>query len=177
MSDYFSRVSDKVQNHLKQLAGSVNLPADAGDPLDVLAGAWLEKEALFEGQTRENRMDPVDFLPVDEERGGLVMTYSGSLLSLGPLSEGKRRVEYVSVGFRTDVPEFLEEEEAELAGDVMTDEPVRFRRGPIQKSSPVYRIALVNESVEEEEAEELLSQVTQVLTDEFVEVNKTLIEG
>ena len=46
---------------------------------------------------------------------------------------------------------------------------------PIKKSSPVYKIAVVRDEMPIEEEEELLSDVTQILMDEFVEVNKTLI--
>jgi hypothetical protein len=50
-----------------------------------------------------------------------------------------------------------------------------FLLGPIKKSSPVYKIAVVREEMPLEEEEEFLSEVTQIMADDFVEINKTLI--
>lgn len=178
MDNYFSKVSDKVQNHLKQLAGSVRVSGADGsnaDPLELLAQAWLDKEERFNTQLEENNMELVDTLAADSDKGGVILTYSGSLLTVGPLVDGGRRVEYVSVGLRTDVPDAAEQEGASLARDVAVDQPAEFRNGPLQKSSPVYKIAVTSEKMEPEAEEELLSDVTRILVDEFAEVNKTLI--
>ncbi len=87
MGDNFFRVSEKVQNHLKQLSGSVQLNDSTEDPLEILAGGWLEKDEVFNRQIEENEMEICDSFSSSELRGGLVMTYSGSLISLGPLEE------------------------------------------------------------------------------------------
>ena len=175
MGDNFSKVSEKVQNHLKQLSGSIQLTGSTADPLEVLAGGWLEKDEIFSRQIEENEMEISDLFSSSEIRGGLIMTYSGSLIKLGPLDENGRVTEYTSVGFRTDVPEFLQQSNAQLSADAEPDKPVRFQNGPIEKSSPVYRIALVKKEMESEEAEKLLTELTHQLTEEFIEINKTLI--
>ncbi|QQO10266.1 hypothetical protein [Breznakiella homolactica] len=176
MSEYFSNVSEKVQNHLKQLSGSVKFIENPEEPLEQLAKVWLEKEELFNEKLEKNEFEPVDTLSADEERGALIMTYSGSLLSIGPAGDDGRKVEYSSVGFRTDVPDGLEQDDAVLEGDIEIDAPVKFKDGPLQQSSPVYKLALVKESLDDEEAEELLAEMTQMLSDEFVEINKTIIQ-
>ena len=119
-------------------------------------------------------MEEVEFLERADERGALVMTYSGSLLKIGPLLEGGRKVEYASIGLRKDVPELASKEGSELETDVEVDADVRFSVGPIRKSSPVFTIAVLNEELSPDEQEEKLAQATQLLTREFVEVNKTL---
>ena len=174
MGEYFAKVSEAVQNHLKQLAGSIK-QADGEDALDLLAKGWLEKEESFLAQLRERNMEEVDSFGVDEVRGGLVMTYSGSLLNIGPIADDGRHVEYASVGLRTDVPERAEKDGSVLESDIVVDAPAHFKIGPIVKSSPIYKIAVLKEEMAVEEEEELLAEVTQLLTDEFVEVNKTLI--
>ena len=100
---------------------------------------------------------------------------SGSLLSIGPIGDDGRKVEYASVGLRTDVPESAEKEGSVISSNILVGGQVDFLIGPIKKSSPVYKIAVVSEEMPMEEEEELLSDVTQVLMDEFIEVNKTLI--
>ena len=174
MGESFAKVSEEVQNHLKQLAGSVVLP-EGEDALELLSSGWLDKEAAFSNQVKEENLEEVDSFSLEEAKGGLIMTYSGSLLTIGPMGEEGRNVEYVSIGLRTDVPESARKEGSVLKEDVILGEPAVFETGPISKSSPVYKIAVVREEMPIEEEEELLSGVTQVLTDEFVEVNKTLI--
>jgi hypothetical protein len=174
MEEYLAKVSEKVQNHLKQLVGSVNLP-EGEDALEILAKGWLEKEESFMSQINERNLEEASDFSVEEPRGGLLMTYSGSLLTIGPIGENGRKVEYVSVGLRTDVPETAEKEGSVISSDISVGGVVDFLVGPIKKSSPVYKIAVVRDEMPLEEEEELLSDVTQVLMDEFVEVNKTLI--
>ena len=175
MGNNFSKVSEKVQNHLKQLSGTIQISDSTADPLEALAEGWLEKDQIFNSQIEENEMELSDSFSASEIRGALIMTYSGSLIKLGPLDENGRETEYTSIGFRTDVPEFLQQSDAQLSENAESDKPVRFKNGPIEKSSPVYRIALVKEEMDSEEANELLTQVTHQLTEEFVEINKTLI--
>jgi len=174
MDHYFAKVSEEVQNHLKQLVGTVNLP-EGEDALEILAKGWLEKEDSFNFQLTERNLEETHDFSVEEPRGGLLMTYSGSLISIGPIGEDGRKVEYVSVGLRTDVPESAEKEGSVISADISVGGIVEFLVGPIKKSSPVYKIAVVKDEMPLEEEEELLSDVTQVLMDEFIEVNKTLI--
>ena len=174
MEEYFAQVSEDVQNHLKQLVGSVNLPAGE-DSLEILAKGWLDKEEIFNSQIIDRNLEESDSFSVEEPRGGLIMTYSGSLLTIGPIADNGRKVEYASVGLRTDVPESAEKEGSVISMDILQGEQADFLVGPIKKSSPVYKIALVKEEMPLEEEEELLSEVTKVLADDFVEINKTLI--
>jgi len=175
MENYFANVSEEVQNHLKQLTGSINIPEEE-DALEILAKGWLEKEKLFMSKIQEENLEEANSYSADEPRGGLIMTFSGSLLTIGPLSEDGRNVEYSSIGLRTDVPEKAVKNGSILEKDITIGEPVIFSVGPIKKSSPVYKIAIVSEEMKPEEEEELLSDVTQVLTDEFTEINKTIID-
>jgi 23S rRNA G2445 N2-methylase RlmL len=86
-----------------------------------------------------------------------------------------RKAEYASIGLRQDVPETAAKDDSRLAEDIRIDGEVAFAAGPIKQSSPVFKIAVPMEDMEAEEQEELLSQVTQLLAEEFVEVNKTIM--
>ena len=61
-----------------------------------------------------------------------------------------------------------------MTTDVQVGEPARFSPGPIQSSSPLFKIAVTASDVDLEEQEERISRATQILTEEFVEVNKEL---
>jgi len=168
------QVSEKVRNHIRQLIKTSGLP-DSEESIEAIAQGWLEKKASFEEQVEERNMEEVEYLAGYDQKGCLLMTYSGSLLNIGPLVDGVRKAEYASIGMRQDVPESAEEENSRLDGGIELDKSVTFTPGPIKKSSPIFKIAVPAENMEAEEQEELLSEVTRLLTEDFVEVNKTII--
>jgi hypothetical protein len=174
MGEYLDKLSDKVRVHLLQIAKSVGIPDDP-ETLEQMARGWDEKMESFQNLVSEKGMEELESMDKDDSRGALLITYSGSILSIGPMEETFRNVEYSSIGMRTDVPETAQDEESEIKADIAIDEPVYFLKGPIQQSSPIYRIAVMNESIAKEEQEELLSEITKVLSEDFVEVNKTII--
>ncbi len=173
MGEYLDQIPEKVRDHLRQLTRTAGLP-DSEESVEAIARGWLEKKGSFEEQVARMSMEEVEFLDRGDERGALVMTYSGSLLKIGPLLDGRRKVEYASIGLRKDVPELASKEGSELDGDVEVDANVVFAVGPIRKSSPAFTIAVLTEEMSPQEEEEKLAQATQLLTREFVEVNKTL---
>lgn len=170
----FQQLSDQIQNHIRQICKTSGLP-QSDESLEQLAAAWLEKNKLFDEATAEQNMEQLSFYDKDESRGALILTWSGSLLTLGPLVDGKRRCEYQSVGLRTDVPQAAVHEAAVLASDLEADAIVSFSVGPIQQSSPVYRIAIQSEKLPTDQAEKLLTAINQNLAEDFVEVNKTVM--
>ena len=110
-------ISDKIRQHIKQLVRTAGLP-DTEDSLETLEEGWMEKLEFFEAQAAERDMEMVDDFEGDDERGAMILTYSGSLINLGPRDEEGRHVEYHSIGIRNDVPESAEADATELAGDL-----------------------------------------------------------
>ncbi len=175
MGQNYEAVADQVRDHLQSLVKTAGLTNNE-ESLEALAGGWLEKQSSFHEQTKANEMEETDSLEIEDGRGALVMTYSGSLITIGPETENGRTVEYTSIGLRSDVPESRKHEGSVLAADVVKDSPVDFEVGPITQSSPVYAIAIAKEELSAEAEEELLGQVTLMVAEDFVEVNKTIID-
>ena len=173
MGEYLDQIPAEVQDHIRQITKSSGLP-DNEDSVEIIAKGWLEKKELFENQLAEMNMAEVQELDQDDEQGCLAMTYSGSLLNIGPVIGEGRRVEYASIGLRQDVPETASKEDSQLASDVQVGEPVRFSPGPIQSSSPIFKIAVTTGDLEPEEQEEQITKATMILAEGFVEVNKDL---
>lgn len=171
----FDSLSQEIQVHLKEIAKTSGL-ALTDDSYERLAVAWLDKLAVFQKTTEESGLVEIDRLGRDEARGALALTWSGSLINVGPLDGDSRRCEYSSIGLRADVPASALEESSTLGSDLEVGESLRFDRGPIRLSSPIYRIAATAEALEPAEEEALLTQVTQDLAEDFVEINKTVIE-
>lgn len=174
MGEFLDQVPANLRGHIAKIAATSGL--EKGDEsTELIARAWLEKKAAFEERIAESAMEEWDDFPADEERGAIALTYSGSLLTIGPLVEGKRKVDYASIGLRKDVPESASADAAELSAPLRVDDPAVFAGGPIERSSALFKIAVAKEELAQEEEEALLSEVTQVLTEDFVELNKTIV--
>ncbi len=174
MGEYLNSVPEKIQDHIKSITKTSGLP-DSEESTELIAKGWLEKMETFEEKLDELNMEEIDSLNADDEQGALILTYSGSLLNIGPIINDSRKVQYASIGLRQDVPETAEKDGSELADDFSIDDSVSFNIGPIKSSSPVYKIAVCKGELEPEEQEEAINQATMILTEEFVEVNKTMI--
>ncbi|HSV93326.1 MAG TPA: hypothetical protein VLH81_09635, partial [Desulfobacterales bacterium] len=114
------------------------------------------------------------FFEKTDDRGCLAMTWSGSLLNIGPIRDGSRLAQYASIGLRKDVPEASTKPASQLGADVRVGAPVSFTVGPIASSSPILKIAVTGEEMDLEEQERLITRATEVLTREFVKTNEDL---
>ncbi len=175
MGEKFNGLEPEVQTHIKKLVKTAGLE-NSEDSLELMAGGWLEKHQAFMEQTKQREMEETDNLDINDQRGALIMTWSGSLINIGPEINDFRNVEYFSIGLRNDVPESASEEESILNDNVIKGMPVEFEKGPIQKSSPVYAIAVVKEEMLPEEEAGLLDEVTLLIAEDFTSINKTTIQ-
>ncbi len=176
MKENFDSLAPEVQAHIKNLVKTASLE-DNDESLELLSGGWLEKQQSFFEQTKQRDMEEVDELNADDARGALIMTYSGSLLNIGPELDDFRDVEYFSIGLRNDVPESAAERNSVLGNSIVKGKPVEFSKGPILKSSPAYAIAVFKEELAPEEEAGLLDEVTLLLAEDFASINKTTIQG
>jgi hypothetical protein len=173
MGEYLDQIPSEIRDHIRQITKSSGLP-DNEESVEMIAKGWLEKKELFENQLAEMNMEEVEELDQEDEQGCLAMTYSGSLLNIGPVREEGRNVQYTSIGLRQDVPEAAGKEDSRLSSDVRVGEPVSFSPGPIQSSSPIFKIAVTTGDLAPEEQEEQITKATMILAEGFVEVNKDL---
>lgn len=171
----FESLAQEVQGHIKKLVKTAKLE-DTDEALEMLSDGWLEKQQSFFEQTKQKDMEETDNLNIDDGRGALVMTYSGSLINIGPEQNDFRTSQYYSIGLRNDVPESAEEELSVLGSNIERGRSVEFEKGPILKSSPVFAIAVVREEMEAEAEEELLEEVTMIIAEDFAAINKTMIQ-
>jgi len=174
MGEYMNQIPEKLRNHIQQIIKTSGLP-EGEESEEKIAQGWLEKSRIFEEKIAEYNMEEVESLEIDEESGALILTYSGSLITLGPLVEGVRNVQYSSIGLRKDVPESASRENSVLSGDIILDEIIEFQPGPVKSTSPVFRTAVAPEGMSPKEQQKTISEVTQMITEEFLKVNKTIM--
>lgn len=174
MSTFFKQIPQTVQTHLAGITSKSGLP-EGDESIELMSQAWMDKKQAFEREIENNNMQEVDSLDKYDEQGAVVMTYSGSLINLGPLVNDVRNVEYRSIGIRTDVPDVAEHAASVLSHDLDIDQEVVFETGPVNSTSAVYKIAVPTEALDAAEQQEVLSNATMVLTQEFSNINKTVL--
>ena len=175
MGEYLDQIPEKLHAHIREITRTSGLP-ESEESVETMARGWLEKEEAFDRKVRELNMEEADAVAADDERGALALTYSGSLVLIGPLVEGARKAQYVSIGMRQDVPDIVDKEGSVLGKDVEVDQTIAFQVGPVKNTSKVYKIALLTEDLSPEEQEEKMTEATQVISQKFLEVNRTIVE-
>lgn len=163
-----------IKKHLEDVISVFGLEHNE-ETMNNLIQGWLEKEESFKEQMFNLGMEETGSFEKDDERGVMALTYSGSLISIGPIIEGDRKVDYTSIGFRHDVPGTLTKEGALLAESIGLDKGVVFDGGPIKKTSPVYRIVACPDSLSAEEQEDLIDQASTMIIESFAEINNDTI--
>lgn len=162
---------ENIKRHLKDVVKTFGLESDE-ETMDRLISGWLDKEEAFREQMFNLGMEEIDLFESLDDRGLLALTYSGSLISIGPLVEGDRKVDYTSIGFRQDVPETLTKEGSSLAENVVLDRSIVFDGGPIKQTSPIYKIVVCPDSLSSEEQEDIIDQATTMIIDTFADINQ-----
>lgn len=174
MGEYLDQIPEDLQGHIKDITKSSGLE-DNEESLEMMAKAWIEKKEVFEETIMNLNMEEFDTFEKDDEKGALVLTYSGSLVNIGPLVDDARNVEYTSITIRGDVPDSAKGGDAKLGGDIKVDEEIEFEAGPIKSTSAAFKIAVCKGDLSIEEQEENLSKATMMLSNEFSKINKTII--
>ncbi len=173
MSDEIGSLSDKVRRHLERITESSGLPRGE-QSFRRMASVWLEKKRLFEAQIKALDMIEVESFSKDDPRGALLLSYSGSLISLGPLSGENRLIEYASISLRADVPDLVMIEGSGLAEDTAVDREAVLRAGPIRSTSSLLKIAVCAPDVGAEEQAKRIGEATIFLTNGFLKINRTI---
>ncbi len=174
MSETFDQLPSAIQVHIKNITASAGLPDDE-ESYERLAKGWQEKEVVFTKELSEQRMVEVTSLKKENSKGAIALTYSGSLVLIGPLLENKRKCGYNSIGIRKDVPKTIVDDESILAEDIQVHQPIKFEKGPIQSTSAIYKIAICEDELEVLEEQEKISEVTIMVAGEFADINKALV--
>ncbi|MGD0724731.1 MAG: HU family DNA-binding protein [Spirochaetia bacterium] len=175
MTENARGLNTAIRAHLQGLIRSSGLP-ETEESLDEMARVWFEKKDMFEGQIKALDMRELDRFSADDPRGALLLTWSGSLLSLGASGGDRagRRTEYASIELRTDVPHLAMSEQGELESDLTLGEAAKLRAGPVASTSALLKIAACDPAVPAEEQEKRIREATIFLTNGFVRINRTV---
>ena len=169
------QLPEAVKTHLIGLARESGKEGDEAFLLE-LAALWQRKAGLFEEQAEAVHLALVDEVEEDDPRGILVLTYSGSLVSIGPDTEktAGRWLEYSSIKLRTDVPDVIADRPISIIGAVRTGEAVSLYGSRVTKTSPAYAIAVCPPDLPEEEQDKRIRESTIFITNGFMKYNRSV---
>ncbi|MBN2533736.1 MAG: HU family DNA-binding protein [Spirochaetales bacterium] len=173
MGETFNQLPENIQVHLRKITESSGLP-NTEESAELIAVNWVEKKDLFKEQIKLLGMNEVDIFKKDDERPVLLLTYSGSLISLGALAGGKRWIEYASIKLRSDVPNVVNVPESALEDDIQTDAEAVFTQGKIKQTSSLLKIAVCSEEIPVEEQEKRIREAMIFLTNSFTKANRKI---
>ena len=166
-------IPKEIEAHLERILESSqeewSREAGAGEKLKAL---WLKKDVLFDEQIALLGMERVDSLDKSDPRGMLLLTFSGSLVSLGYGSE--RWMEYASIKFRSDVPDIVRCDKTSLAENLQAGKTAQFQSGPLKNTSALFKIVVCREGVSPSEQDKRIREATVFLTNSFVHMNRDL---
>lgn len=176
MGTYLEMLPSGIKDQIVEITKSSGLEVNE-ESVELMAEGWIEKQRIFEEKIKEFGMLESGLYEKDDARGVLLLTYSGSLINLSPIIDDKRKSEYTSIGIRSDVPDSAFSEDTILVDDVQTDEICKFEKGPVESTSQIFKIAVVDEDLSPEEEQETIQKATTVIIEEFVDINKTIIQS
>lgn len=102
---------------------------------------WLERYNTFMKIVNSNELKLVDHYPIWKNELVLLLTYSGSILLIGPKIDDTRWIEYKCIGNREDVPHHISEEGIDLLNDIEIGKITYFDAEIIKNTSPTFLIA------------------------------------
>jgi len=139
-----------------------------------MSAAWLSKKRMFEEQAGALDMQELASLPAGDPRGVLLLTWSGSLVSLEPPGPEGRRGEYASIELRTDVPHLVLFEGVDFPQGLGLDREAEFSAGPVRRTSALLKIAACDPNLTVEEQARRIREATIYLTSGFLKINRTI---
>jgi nucleoid DNA-binding protein len=173
MNDDREKLTPEIEEHLHTVTESSGLAAGE-ESFRLIKSNWLQKRDLFQSQTKALHMSTLDSLAQNDGRGVLLLSWSGSLISLGAAGESGRAFEYASIKLRSDVPDIVKTEGVTIAGDIVLGKPAYFSNCPVNASSNILIIAVCDPSLSLSEQNEIIREATIFLTNGFLKLNKTL---
>lgn len=175
----FTELPKSIQTHLLGLAAEQKKQNDL-KYINLLTEVWTQKEDLFRKQARAVKLELVESVSKKDGRGMMVLTYSGSIICVGPVFltstniNFSRWIEYSSINLRTEVPDIIMEKAANLSADLSVGESVKMGDSRVKSTSPAYLIAVCPEDVNEEEQDKRIRESAVFITAGFMKYNQSL---
>lgn len=168
-------IPQEIVRHLTKLADDSPRAGDAqyGEQLFEL---WRRKAQLFVNYANTSGLELTEYIAEGSPDGFLTLTYSGSLLAVGPDTDdtGGKWMEYSSIKLRTDVPDLIADRMIGVDGAVNAGHPVKLFNSRISSTSSTYLIAKCPSGSPSEEQDKLVREASIFITTGFLKYNRSV---
>ncbi|MBN2352733.1 MAG: HU family DNA-binding protein [Spirochaetales bacterium] len=171
MGMVLAQLPEKIQKHLSSILAGTDMPQD-DNSLEILAHNWVGKREIFDTMIKNLAMHEEGSLAPADARAALLLTYSGSLIGLGPERGDGRWMEYASIKLRHNVPEIVAVEKTGIQDMIAVDATASFTEGKIKSTSALFKIAVCDPDVDLAEQEKRVKEAMIFLTNVFVKLNR-----
>lgn len=146
MHSLLKKMPRTLAEYLQSLMAAEGFDKDEGSR-NLFLKTWLKKRALFDKIMEHNGFVLVDKVEPDFREGILIITYSGSLLTISPLGrDGTRDLRYESIKLRRENAPNIEEQGLLIDFPLLRNQPVVSNGSRIVKTSPVFAMAIEQEA-------------------------------
>jgi len=170
---HYDELPSEIRRQLDSMIHDSGLP-DGPDARERFAALWAEKFRLFSSQIESLGMTMEASFAEGDARAAILLTYSGSLVTLGPRRGKDRWIEYASIKMRTDVPDLVRGDGATQVGPIVRGETASFSGCPVKKTSAIYRIAVCPAGASADDQERRVREATIFITNGFIRLNRSL---
>ncbi len=171
MGMILAQLPEKIQKHLSGILAGTEMPKN-DESLEVLAHNWIEKRDSFDNMIKSLAMHEEGSLAAADSRAALLLTYSGSLIGIGPERGEGRWMEYASIKLRANVPDIVMVEKTAVQDMIAVDAAATFTEGKIKSTSALFKIAVCDPTVDLNEQEKRVKEAMIFLTNVFVKLNR-----
>jgi hypothetical protein len=174
--DLLKNISGKTLAQLKGILKESALPQNENS-LKRIIESWLIKRAMFNKIIEHGNFRPVKKYYKDNKNACIAITLSGSILAIGPIIQGFRKITYISLNMRTDVPNVINTENSVISEDIEVDKILNFTQGPIKKTSEIVDIGVAQDEDDPEKQVKKIIEINKLLLDNFIQINQSTFKS
>lgn len=164
-----------LADHLRSLMKLCGFDGEP-DKQKAFLSNWLKKKAFFDKIVEHQGFHCITRLESGFKQGVVILTYSGSLLTLSVEDEhGNREAIYNSIDLRKDVVQKTEDKNAQIIFPLECHKALVAKSGKIKKTSPILAMAIEdNPEYTSEEKFNKLRLVGERISKTLIVVNQEL---
>jgi len=171
--NHYDALPEEIRRQIDAILADSETRSD-GATKDSIAAVWSEKYRLFSSQVESLGMTMEESFAADDARAAILLTYSGSLVTLGPKRGKDRWLEYASIKMRTDVPDLVRGDRVTLDGPAGLGASASFQGCSVKKTSSIFRIAVCPAGASLDDQERRVREATIFITNGFIRLNRSL---
>jgi hypothetical protein len=174
--DLLNNISKKTLSQIEFILRESDMPKNENS-LKKIIECWLMKRAMFDKIVEHGNFTLAGKYDKNNRNACIAITLSGSILAVGPLSKGYRRITYISLNMRNDVPKTLTSENAIISEDVESGRILTFKEGPIKQTSEIIDIGIASDSENPDMQVRRIIEINKLLIDNFIQIDRNTFKS